>query len=425
MSSGQAGILAAIIILIFVSAFFGFAETSLSFVNKVRLKTMAADGSKKAARVLKIVEDFDKVLSTILVGNNIVNITIAGLATILFTGLIKDNAPLAVTLSTVITTFVILVFAEVTPKSIAKEKPETFAMLIAGPMRFLMIILTPVNAAFMLWKKLLKKMFKLENQSKITDDELISYVETAAEEGGINESESELIKSAIEFDRLEAKDIMVPRVNVIAVSDAVSVEEAGAVFKEHGFSRLPVYSGTIDNIIGNIHVKDFYNSCMLEGKPLKDIIQPSVYASKSMKIDGVLKLLQEAKIHMAIVVDEFGGTSGIVTLEDVMEELVGEIWDEHDEEQVLFKRLDEDTFITSGAQNLEDIFESLGVKPKEEFESTTVGGWVTERLGKIPLAGESFIFENLSVTVTKANIKSVLEVKIKIISEAAAGESLS
>ena len=416
MTSAQSGILIAIIALIFVSAFFGFAETSLSFVNKVRLKTMAENGNKKAARALKLADNFDKTLSTILVGNNLVNITIASLSTVLFTGLMRD-ASLAVLLSTIITTVVVLIFAEVTPKSIAKEKPETFAMFISRPMQFLIIVLTPINAAFMCWKQLLRKIFKFENHDKITDDELINYVEAAANEGGINEHDSKLIKSAIEFDHLDVKDVMVPRVNVIAVSDAASVKKVSALFKEHGFSRLPVYSGTIDNITGKIHVKDFYNFCILEDKPLKDIIQPSVCVSECMKISEALRYLQEAKIHMATVVDEHGGTSGIVTLEDIIEELVGEIWDEHDEEEVLLKKVTDDTFIVSGSKNLEDMFEQLGIKTKQEFESTTVGGWATEQLGRLPLAGENFVFENLRVTVTKANVKTVLEVKVSILAE--------
>jgi len=223
-----------------------------------------------------------------------------------------------------------------------------------------------------------------------------------------------LIKSAIEFDNLDAKDIMVPRVSVIAVPENASVDKVGKIFKEHGYSRLPVYSGTIDSIIGKIHIKDYYNLCMLENKTLKDIIQPVVCVSECMKINNVMSIMQEAKAHIAVVVDEHGGTSGIVTLEDIIEELVGEIWDEHDEEQVLLKSLDDKTYVVSGAQNLEDMFEALGTNTREEFESTTVGGWVIGQLGKIPVPNDSFAFENLSITVTKANMKTVLEVKITI-----------
>jgi len=319
MSPEHSSILIAIVVLIFLSAFFGFAETSLSFVNKVRLKTMVETGNKKAARVLRMSENFDNALSTILVGNNLVNITIASLATVLFTGLISD-ASLAVTLSTAITTIIILIFAEVTPKSIAKEKPESYAMFISGPLQLLIWVLWPVNAVFMLWKRFLTKVFKLENKDRITDDELINYVEAALEEGGIDERDSQLIKSAIEFDHVSVKDIMTPRVNVVAIAENATIKKIGALFREEGFSRLPVYSGTIDNIIGQIHIRDFYAFCIHENKPLKDIVQPSICVSEGMKINEVLQLLQEAKVHFAFVVDEHGATSRILTMLDIIEQ---------------------------------------------------------------------------------------------------------
>jgi len=411
MDPSQTGLLISIIILIFLSAFFGFAETSLSFVNKVRLKTMAENGNKKASRVLKITNNFDKALSTILVGNNIVNITIASLATVLFAGLIR-NASIAVTVSTAVTTIILLLFAEISPKTLAKENPETFAMAISRPMKIMIFVLTPINAIFMLWQKLLHKVFRLKNNNKITDDELINYVEAAVGEGGLDEQDSELIKSAIEFDNLCAYDIMTPRVNVIAIPNNMAVTKVAKLFKEHGFSRLPVYQGSIDTIVGIIHVKDFYALCMLDKKPLKDIIQPLVYVCESMRINDALKMLQEAKAHMAIVVDEHGGTSGIITMEDIIEELVGDIYDETDEELVSLQRIDDTTFIIAGSRDLEDTFESLGLKPDQEFQSSTVGGWVTEQLEKIPVPGEEFTFENLTITVTKADVKSVIEVKI-------------
>ena len=411
MDPSQTGLLISIIILIFLSAFFGFAETSLSFVNKVRLKTMAEGGNKKASRVIKITDNFDKALSTILVGNNIVNITIASLSTVLFAGLIR-NASIAVTLSTVVITIVLLLFAEISPKTLAKEKPETFAMAISRPMQIVIFLLTPINAIFMLWQKLLHKIFRLKNKNIITDDELINYVEAAVGEGGLDEHDSDLIKSAIEFDNLHAYDIMTPRVNVIAIPSNTTITKVAKLFKEHGFSRLPVYQNNIDTIIGIIHVKDFYAQCMIDKKPLKDIFQPLVYSSENMRINDVLRMLQEAKSHMAIVVDEHGGTSGIVTMEDIIEELVGDIYDETDEEQVTLQRIDDTTFIVAGSRDLEDTFESLGLKTDKEFESSTVGGWVTEQLEKIPLPGEEFTFENLHVSVTKADMKSVTEVKI-------------
>jgi CBS domain containing-hemolysin-like protein len=407
-------LLTAIAVLIFFSAFFSFAETALSFANKVRLKTLAEKGSKRAGRVLTLLDNFDKVLSTILISNNIVNITAAGLSTVLFTRII-DDISVATAVSTAVITVLILVFAEITPKSIAKEKPEAFSMFISAPIKFLIWVLTPINAVFVLWRKLLKKILKLDNESKITDDELINYVGEAEKVGSIDEQEYELIKSAIEFDNLDGKDVMVPRINVVAIPETSSTAEVRRQFEEHGFSRLPVYSKNIDNITGIIHIKDFYNMCLMGNKPLAEIIQPKICIPKTMKISDVLRLLQDAKMHMAIVVDEYGGTSGIVTLEDIVEELVGEIWDEQDEEETLFKRLDNDTFTVSGSKNLKEMFEELGVKDISKFESLTVSGWITEYLGRIPVVGENFVYKNLDITVTQTNIKRVLEAKIKIL----------
>jgi CBS domain containing-hemolysin-like protein len=378
---------------------------------------MSADGSKKAARVLEMVESYDKLLSAILVGNNIVNIVLASLSTVLFTSLITSSESLAVTLSTIITTVVVLLFSEISPKSIAKENPEKFAMALSGMLKAVITVMTPINAVFLLWKKLLMKIFKPAKSASITEGELITIVETAEVEGEINENESRLIRSAIEFDDSDIGDIMIPRVNVIAVEEGTTIAEVAKAFKENGFSRMPVYSKSIDSITGIIHEKDFYSFCIGEKKSIKDIMQSSVCVSESMKISDVLRLMQKTRLHMAVVVDEFGGTAGIVTLEDIIEELVGEIWDEHDEEEILLRAIGDDMFIVAGSENLDDMFDSFGIKIKEEFDSLTVGGWVTEKLGKIPLVGENFTFENLEVTVAKANAKRVLELKVKLIRE--------
>lgn len=409
------GLLIALIILIVLSAFFSASETAYTTVNKVRLRTLAADGDRKAEKALKMADNYDRLLSTILVGNNIVNIVIASLSTVFFAKIITSNASLSVTVSTIASTVALLIFGEITPKSIVKEYPEKFCMSFHGAVFVFYIILTPVNELFMLWKKLLRKVFRLSSSSSVTEDELKTYVEVAESGGEISEHESELIRSAIEFDDLDIYDIMTPRVNVVAVEENDSTDEIAQKFFESGYSRLPVYSKTIDSIIGIIHEKDFYYYKNNEGKKLADIIQSSVCVSKTMKISAVLRIMQKAKIHMAVVVDEFGGTSGIVTMEDIIEELIGEVWDEHDEVEVLLKRVDDDSYLVSGAENLEAMFEALGVKVKEEFDSITVGGWVIEQMGKIPVAGEKLEFQNLIITITKATVKKVAEVRVKLI----------
>lgn len=372
-------------------------------------------GNKRAKKVLSILDNYDKAISTVLVGNNIVNILSASLATVLFVSFFSaQNEGLAVTLSTVVMTVLVLIFGEVTPKSMAREAPEKFAMLTLPIMRFHLFIFTPFNAFFVLWKKMLSKVFKFKKGAAFTDEELITIVETAESEGGITEHESELIRSAIEFEDLKVEEIMVPRVNVIAIEEHMPLSEIAETFAEHGFSRLPVYSGTIDSIIGIMHEKDFHMLQREQKTDILPILQNSICVSPSMSIAKVLRIFQKAKVHMAVVVDEFGGTEGIVTIEDVLEELVGEIWDEHDEVEVLYKKIDHNTFLVSGNENLENMFEEMGVKTKMDFDSTSVGGWVTEMLQKIPVAGERFSFDVLDVSVTKANLKRVLEVKIKV-----------
>ncbi len=401
-------------VLVLLSAFFSASETSYSSANRVRLMSLASDGNKRASKMLKMLDNYDKVLTTILIGNNIVNILMSSLGTILFIKLLVD-ANLAATVSTAVITVVVLIFGEITPKSVAKEMPEKFGMAIEPILSFFMVILTPLNLIFSLWKKLVKKIFRLKNESIITETELITYVETAANEGGIEQHESQLIKSAIEFEDVDVQDIMVARVNVIAVSQDASKNEIEKMFREHGFSRMPVYSDTIDSIIGVIHQKDFYEKVNNSDNQIKDILQNSVCVADNMKISVVLRMLQKAKIHMAVVVDEFGGTSGIVTLEDILEELVGEIYDEHDEEEVLVRKIDADTFSVLGEESLSHLFDTLEINTKQEFDSTTVGGFVIEQLGKIPVSGETLTFENLEFIVTRANNKRVLEVQIKVV----------
>lgn len=414
MDGTQIGLLLAIIILIMLSGYFSASEMAFTSVNKIRLMNMEANGNKRAGAVLRATENFDKILSTVLVGNNIVNITSASIATLFFNSLIK-SANLATTVSTVVMTVVVLIFGEITPKLFAKEKPEACAMLFYPLLKMLMIVLTPINLIFSGWKWLLRKIFKIEKSSTITEGELLTIVETAENEGELQEHESQLIRSAIEFEDLDVKDIMIPRVNVIAVEENSDMESVYDKFVQHGFSRMPVYAGNIDAVVGVIHEKDFYALLHDGGTNIKGIIQSSVCVSSSMKISTVLRMLQKSKVHMAIVVDEFGGTEGIVTLEDILEELVGEIYDEHDEIEILFKKVDDKTFIVSGDENVEDMYEKLDLPAPDDIESTTVSGYITELMDKIPQAGEKLALKDIEIEVTKASAKHVQEVKVTLL----------
>lgn len=401
------GTIGVLCVLIILSAYFSATETAFSSLNRIRIKNMAAEGNKRAKLTLKLCDKFDNLLSTILVGNNIVNIMSSSLATALFCVYFPQNG---VAISTVVMTVVVLIFGEISPKSMAKEKPEQFAMFSAPIINFLCIVFTPVTFIFAQLKRGITAIFHLSGNSGITEAELLTMVEEAQNDGGIDENEGDLIKSVIEFYDLDVADILIPRVDVVAVDCEDTNEEIDKIFDETRFSRLPVYKDTIDNIVGIINYKDFQYRVLGKKDKLESIISQPVYVLENMKISDLLKLLQQKKSHLAIVTDEYGGTVGVVTLEDVIEELVGEIWDEHDVVIQEIIPVAENTYRISCNANLDKLEELLDIKI--EAESTTVGGWVTETLERIPVVGDNFESEGMSVTVTKADERRVSEVMV-------------
>ncbi len=413
MSSTQIGMLIALVALVLLSAFFSSSETAFTTISRVRLHTLESNGVKWAKRAGKMIDSYDKLITTILIGNNIVNIVGSSLATVFFTSVILDGST-AVTVSTVVMTLAVLIFGEITPKTLAKEHPEGMVRAFVNIIWLLEILLFPLTWIFSMWKKLLLKVFKFKKSPGITEDELLTYVETAHSEGGIDEHESELIRSAIEFEDLDVGDIMVHRVGVVAVSETADMDEVAKAFRDNGYSRIPVYSGTIDTVVGVIHEKDFLLAYLDGAKSFEKCIQPTVCLSANMKISAALRMMQKGKIHMAIVVDEYGGTSGIITMEDILEELVGEIYDEHDEIEEFIKKTSDNTFVINGNAPLLDAFDYMDVDIKEEFESSSVGGWITELMEKIPVAGEKIDYENLHIVVTRSTAKRVAEVQITV-----------
>ncbi len=372
---------------------------------------MTEKGNEKAGLVMRLYENYDSLLSTILIGNNIVNILSASLATVLFVRLLGNEAGPSV--STAVTTIVVLIFGEVTPKSIAKESPEKFAMLAAPFLNILIVLLTPFNFLFKQWKKLLSLIIKSSDEGGITEEELLSIVEEAKQEGGIDEQESMLIRSAIEFTEQEAIDILTPRMDITAVSAEATKEEIASVFAETAYSRLPLYKGTIDHVVGIIYQKDFHNYVYHTDKEVSEIIRPTLFVPKNKKIGALLKELQHKKLHIAVVLDEFGGTIGIITLEDILEELVGEIWDEHDEVSREIERKSETECIVLGNANIDKVFEVLDIKTiEEELQSVTVNGWVMDQLGRVPEKDDSFEYKGYQVTVLEMDGKRVDKVKI-------------
>lgn len=399
-----------IVLCIMMSAYFSATETAFSSLNRIRLKNMAEKGNRRADLVLKMSENYDVLLSTILIGNNIVNIASASLATVLFVRLLGDEA--GASISTIVTTIVVLIFGEVSPKSIAKESPEAFAMFSAPLLRVFTVILTPFNFFFIQWKKLLSMIFKASEDKGITEEELLTIVEEARQDGGIDEQESSLIRSAIEFTELEAGDIFTPRIDVEAVSVDADQEEIARVFADTGYSRLPVYEGNIDHVVGIVYQKDFHNRVYRTRETLGDIIKPAMFIARNKKIGALLKELQQNKMHIAVILDEFGGTVGIVTMEDILEELVGEIWDEHDEVLPEIRQISETEYLVEGSASIDKLFDKL--HKKQEFEFVTVSGWVMELAGRIPVQGDCLSYENLDITVEQMDEKRVKQIRIMI-----------
>lgn len=411
--SGNTASIVIIVICLVMSAYFSATETAFSTLNQIRVKNMAEKGNKRAALVLKIVNDFDTMLSTILIGNNLVNILLSSVATVVFLRLLGEQTGTSV--STAFCTVIVLIFGEISPKSIAKESPESFALFSAPILRVFMVILRPFNLLFSLWKKLLSRIFVSQEDHGITDEELLTIVEEAEQEGGIDEEEGTLIRSAIEFMDLETVDIYTPRVDIIGVPDDVSNEELEKVFMETGYSRLPVYKEDMDHIVGIINQKDFHNNIRKNQRPLKDYIRPVLFITPSMKIGSLLKDLQESKTHMAIIIDEFGGTAGLVTIEDIVEELVGDIWDEHDEVVQEIQQISEDEYEVTGGASLDKIFEKLDVE--ESLDFNTISGWIMNVLEGIPREGESFVENGLEVTVLKMQGHRIQTVRVRKLSE--------
>ena len=400
----------ALVVLVAFSAFFSASETAFSSLNQIRLKSRADDGDRTAARVLAMAEKYDKLLSTILVGNNIVNIAAASIGTIIFTQML--GAERGATVSTIVLTIVVLIFGEVSPKSLAKEMPETVATAVAPVLSLLMMVFTPLTWLFSQWKRLLNRFVHSSESDIITEGELMTMVSEAENDGELTDRESELIRSAIEFDDVEVEEILTPRVDVVAVSDDIPLEELAQTFAESGYSRLPVYHGTIDNIIGVVHEKDFYIARLKKETKIDDLVAPTLYTTGSTQISQLLRTLREQHHHMAVVVDEYGGTEGIITLEDILEELVGEIWDEHDEETEDFRKQSDGSWLVAGSASVDDLFETLELPEDEDIDSNTVNGLVQEKTCHLPKVGDHFTLGEYDGVVTRTARRRVTEVRL-------------
>ncbi len=403
-----------IVIFVVLSAYFSATETAFTSLNRIRMKNLAGDGDKRARRVLDLESKYDNLLSTILIGNNIVNIGMTAVATALFLELTPEYGA---TLSTVVITIVVLIFGEISPKSLAKESPESFAMFSSGFINVLMVILTPINFVFGQWKKLLAKIFKVVDNRGITEDELLTIVEEAETEGNLEAGQSELIQNAIEFNELEAWDVLTPRVDIKAIEIDSTKKDVAKMFMETGYSRLPVYEDDLDKILGVLNQKDFHNYISGSKKTISDYVKPVIYVAGSIKAADLLKKLQVNKTHIAIIVDEYGGTAGLVTMEDIIEELVGDIYDEHDEvESQEITQLQDGSYRVLCSTNVEKMFDYFD--EEVELDATTVNGWVVLQLDKLPKAGDTFEYEVgnklFEGRVIKADERKAIEINLRV-----------
>ena len=413
LDSASIGMIVALIFLVAMSAYFSATETAFTSLNRIRLRTKADAGDRRAAKTLALAEDYDKLLSTILIGNNIVNNVATTIGAVLFIKLIDDlRGP---TVSAIVLTVVILIFGEVSPKSLAKEHPESWAMFATPLLRFMQLLLAPANFLFGQWKRLLSMVIRNSGDDGITEEELVGMVDQAETEGGLDEHESDLIRNAIEFNDLEVSEILTPRVDLVAAEEDSSMEEMASLFVESGYSRIPIYHETIDNIVGVIHEKDFYAARYRGETMLKNLKAPVFYTTGNTKISELLRILQKNKAHMAVVVDEYGGTEGIATLEDILEELVGEIWDEHDEVIETFQKQPDGSYLIACSADLDDMYDLFQVKG--ECDAATVSGWVMEQVGRVPEEGDHFQAEGLDVTVTKVEHRRVLEIQVQVMED--------
>ncbi len=403
----------AMIICVIFSAYFSATETAFSSANKTRFKALAEKGNKRAALAYRLSEEYDKLISTILIGNNIVNIALASIGTLLFVVDLLPNNNQAATISTIVVTIIVLIFGEITPKSIAKDYPEKFAMFSAPFISLLIKLLLPLNFIFGAWKKLISRIFKVDDDNKMSQEELLLLLDEVEQEGTIDETESELIHNAVEFGDIDVQSILTHRVDLEGIDITDSKEEIAEKFTNTRYSRLLVYEETIDKIVGILHLKDFYQDTGISPKSVKNLMTPPVFIHQTEKVDDLLRTLQSSKSHIAVVLDEYGGTLGIVTMEDILEELVGEIWDEHDEVEEDFKEIAENSYIVDCSVSLEDFFDRFDID-EGDFESVSLGGWVMEQFDGIPDKGDSFEYEGLTIIVAKTDNHRIEKVRVSI-----------
>ena len=400
-----------LVLLIMASGFFSGSETALTTFNHVRMKNAADEGDKRAKRALKVADDYERTISTILIGNNIVNIAAASIATVLFTKMFLDKGP---ALSTVVMTILVLIFGEVMPKSFGKQNADKLAVMVAGPIDFLRVLFTPAVYLLVKLTNLMKRRAAGDNKPSVTEEELKSIIESIEEEGVLEEDESDLVQSALEFDEIEVQEILTPRVDMVSFDVEDPWADLLHLIATEGISRIPVYEKSIDHVIGIVRAKDVLMAQLNGQHDIMPLVTPVMFVHRTMNVSQLLTNLRRSKMQLAIVTDDYGGTLGLVTMEDALEELVGEIWDEYDKVEEDCVMTSPDTFMVSGDYNVYDMLDDLDCNTRHfESDYNTVSGWTLEQIEHIPEVGESFTWENLRVTVTEMEEQRITKLKVE------------
>ena len=404
---------------VLLSAFFSGSELALTAANKLRLSKAAEEGDKKARLALKVSSDYDRMLSGVLIGNNLVNILCSSVSTLIFLRLIPANAELAAAVSTAVMTVVILIFGEITPKLIAKSKPDAVARLVALPIWVTVLLFYPLILVSTALIRLIARAHRKdpdEPEPTVTEDELVSIIETAEEEKVIDEGSSEILQSAIEFHETTLGEILTPRADMVSLDIEDDPREILSVAMKSPYSRLPVYRDSIDGIVGVLHLNNYFKEAAEKGcenVDLAALCTEPIFFHKAMHLPAALRQMRAKQQHLAIVTDEFGGTLGLVTLEDILEEIVGDIWDESDEIKTELVKTAENTYEVSGDMNVSDFFEELKVDDRDfESDYTTVGGWAIEMLEGEPHEGDSFTYKNLCIIVAEMADMRVMKLTV-------------
>ncbi len=410
MDNSDLGKIILVVVMMVLSALFSSTETAYSSVNKLRLKNYASQGNKKAARALKLANKFDDVLTAVLIGNNIVNIATSSVSTVIFINIIGSNGA---AVSTVVVTVLVLIFCEVLPKSYAKRNAEKLALLFAAPLSALVMIFKPFVVMLNGLSSLISKGG--EEAPSVTEDELKYMIDEIEEQGVIEEQESELVKSALEFDEITVNEILIPRVKIVGVEIGMSLEEIQELFITEMYSRLPVYEKSLDDIVGIITNKAFFKMLIDGGTDIRNIIQDVTHIADTKLISETMRDMQRSKVHLAVVTDQYGGTKGIVTLEDIIEELVGDIYDEDDEIVSLIKTISPDKYEVDGDMSISRLLEQLDLDDDLiQTDYTTVGGWVTDVMERIPESGETAETGIFRITAAAVNEQTVEKVILEI-----------